>query len=124
MRYNVSVSDLACEQYDKFLEYIYFTLLNSQAADSLMQDFENEIGQCYNRKRVIPQHVKNALKSLFIIGCYYFLFHIPLTAVKSQVECVEVLGVKVVLHDAEGFTKISNLSKCLQTQCLSGLRMF
>ncbi|GEM_PF-6241673 len=44
MRYNVSVSDLACEQYDKFLEYIYFTLLNSQAADSLMQDFENEIG--------------------------------------------------------------------------------
>ena len=23
MRYNVSVSDLACEQYDKFLDYIY-----------------------------------------------------------------------------------------------------
>lgn len=43
MRYNVSVSDLACEQYDKFLEYIYFTLLNPQAADSLMQDFDATI---------------------------------------------------------------------------------
>ena len=27
----------------------------------------------------------------------------------------------MILHDAEGFTEISNLSKCLQTQCLSGV---
>ena len=40
MRYNVYVSDLAYEQYDKFLDYIYHTLLNPQAADSLMQDFD------------------------------------------------------------------------------------
>lgn len=43
MRYNVSVSDLAYEQYDKFLDYIYYTLLNPQAADSLMQDFDTTI---------------------------------------------------------------------------------
>lgn len=44
MRYNVHISDLACEQYDKFLEYIYHTLLNPQAADSLIQDFDDTIG--------------------------------------------------------------------------------
>ena len=44
MRYSVSVSDLAYEQYDKFLDYIYHTLLNLQAADSLMQDFDATIG--------------------------------------------------------------------------------
>ena len=43
MRYNVYVSDLAYEQYDKFLDYIYHTLLNPQAADSLMQDFDATI---------------------------------------------------------------------------------
>lgn len=43
MRYNVFVSDLACEQYDKFLDYIYHTLSNPQAADSLMQDFDATI---------------------------------------------------------------------------------
>ena len=47
--------------------------------------------------------------SSFIIGCYYFLFHIPLAAVKSRVERVEVLGVKVILHDAEGFTETGGL---------------
>lgn len=44
MQYNVYVSDLACMQYDKFLDYIYHTLLNTQAADSLMQDFDDTIG--------------------------------------------------------------------------------
>lgn len=44
MQYNVYVSDLACEQYDKFLDYIYHTLLNPQAAVSLMQDFDETIG--------------------------------------------------------------------------------
>lgn len=40
MQYNVYVSELACEQYDKFLDYIYHTLLNPQAAEALMQDFD------------------------------------------------------------------------------------
>ena len=44
MQFNVEMSDLANEQYDKFLDYIYHTLLNPQAADSLMQDYENAIG--------------------------------------------------------------------------------
>ncbi len=43
MRYNVHISDLAYEQYDKFLDYIYHTLLNLQAADSLMRDFDATI---------------------------------------------------------------------------------
>lgn len=43
MQYDVSVSDLACEQYDKFLDYIYHTLLNPQAADRLMEDFGETI---------------------------------------------------------------------------------
>lgn len=43
MRYNAHVSDLAFGQYDRFLEYIYHTLLNPQAADSLMQDFDTTI---------------------------------------------------------------------------------
>ena len=49
MRYNVSVSDLACNQYDKFLDYIYHTLLNPQAADSLMQDFDATINILENQ---------------------------------------------------------------------------
>ena len=34
MQLSVEVSDLASEQYDKFLAYIYFVLKNPQAADS------------------------------------------------------------------------------------------
>lgn len=41
MQLSVEVSDLASEQYDKFLAYIYFVLKNPQAADSLMQDFDD-----------------------------------------------------------------------------------
>ena len=37
------MSDLANEQYDKFLDYIYHTLLNPQAAANLMQDFDDTI---------------------------------------------------------------------------------
>lgn len=44
MQFRVEISDLANEQYDKFLEYIYHTLLNPQAAASLMQDFDDTIG--------------------------------------------------------------------------------
>lgn len=43
MQYNVYVSELACEQYDRFLDYIYHTLLNPQAAEALMQDFDTTI---------------------------------------------------------------------------------
>lgn len=43
MQFNVEVSNLASEQYDKFLYYIYHTLKNPQAADSLMQDFDDTI---------------------------------------------------------------------------------
>lgn len=38
--FKVEISDLAVEQYDKFLAYIYYVLENSQAANSLMQDFD------------------------------------------------------------------------------------
>ncbi len=44
MQYNVYVSDLAYEQYNNFLDYIYNTLLNPQAATSLMEDFDDTIG--------------------------------------------------------------------------------
>lgn len=44
MQFNVEISDLANEQYDKFLDYIYHTLLNPQAAVSLIQDFDDTIG--------------------------------------------------------------------------------
>lgn len=43
MHFNVEISDLASEQYDKFLNYIYNILQNPQAADNLMQDFDDTI---------------------------------------------------------------------------------
>lgn len=43
MQYKVEISDLAEQQYDKFLEYIYNVLMNPQAAASLMQDFDDTI---------------------------------------------------------------------------------
>ena len=43
MQYKVEISDLAEQQYDKFLEYIYDVLLNPQAAAGLMQDFDDTI---------------------------------------------------------------------------------
>lgn len=39
----VELSGLASMQYDKFLAHIYFVLKNPQAADSLMQDFDDTI---------------------------------------------------------------------------------
>lgn len=44
MQYNVYISDLACKQYDKFLDYIYRKFLSPQAAAGLMQDFDDTIG--------------------------------------------------------------------------------
>ncbi len=44
MQFEVEVSDLANAQYDKFLAYIYLVLKNPQAADSLMQDFDDTVG--------------------------------------------------------------------------------
>lgn len=39
----VELSSLASMQYDKFLAHIYFVLKNSQAADGLMQDFDETV---------------------------------------------------------------------------------
>ena len=43
MRFKVELSDLAASQYDKILAYIYHVLKNPQAADNLMQDFDDTI---------------------------------------------------------------------------------
>ena len=43
MRFNVEISNLAIEQYDKFLAYIYYVLNNPQAAENLLQDFDETI---------------------------------------------------------------------------------
>ncbi len=43
MQYKVEVSDLANQQYDKFLNYIYNVLMNPQAVVNLMQDFDDTI---------------------------------------------------------------------------------
>ncbi|MCM1057305.1 MAG: type II toxin-antitoxin system RelE/ParE family toxin [Firmicutes bacterium] len=43
MSYKVELSELASMQYDKFLEYIYYKLENPQAANDLMQDFDDTI---------------------------------------------------------------------------------
>ena len=43
MSFKVELSELASMQYDKFLEYIYFVLKSPQAADNLMQDFDDTI---------------------------------------------------------------------------------
>lgn len=43
MSFKVELSELASTQYDKFLAYIYLVLKNPQAADSLMQDFDDTI---------------------------------------------------------------------------------
>ncbi len=46
---------------------------------------------------------------LFLLAGIGFLFHIPLAAVKSRIECVEILLVQAILHDAEGFTETGGL---------------
>ncbi len=51
------------------------------------------------------------------VACLSVLF----CTIKSRVKCVEVFLIQSILYDAQGFTEISNLSKCLQTQCLSGV---
>lgn len=43
MQYNVEISDLAEQQFDKFLKYIYDVLMSPQAAASLIQDFDDTI---------------------------------------------------------------------------------
>lgn len=43
MHFNVEVSNLANEQYDRFLNYIYYTLKNPQAVENLMRDFDATI---------------------------------------------------------------------------------
>jgi plasmid stabilization system protein ParE len=41
MEFNIVLSELAQEQYDKILYYISNTLQNTQAAQSVMQDFDS-----------------------------------------------------------------------------------
>ena len=43
MSFKVELSELASTQYDRILAYIYVILKNPQAADSLMQDFDDTI---------------------------------------------------------------------------------
>lgn len=43
MQFNVVISDLANEQYDNFLTYIYHILKNPQAAGNVIEDFESAI---------------------------------------------------------------------------------
>lgn len=51
------------------------------------------------------------------VACLSVLF----CTIKSRVKCVEVFLIQSILYDAQGFTEISNLSNCHQTQCLSGV---
>ena len=55
MSFKVELSELACTQYDKFLEYLYFTLKNPQAAHNLMQDFDDII-------EILEQHYESAIE--------------------------------------------------------------
>jgi len=57
----------------------------------------------------MPHH--HSMEPLFSNFSFWFrrLFHISLAAVKARIERVEVLGVKVILYDAEGFTKTGGL---------------
>ncbi len=57
----------------------------------------------------MPHH--HSMEPLFSNFSFWFrrLFHIPLAAVKSRIECVEVLGVEVILHDSQGFAKTGGL---------------
>jgi plasmid stabilization system protein ParE len=43
MKFDVVLSDLALNQYDNILDYIYNTLKNPQAAKSVMQDFDSTV---------------------------------------------------------------------------------
>ena len=43
MAFKVELSELASMQYDKSLAHIYLMLKNPQAADSLMQDFDDTV---------------------------------------------------------------------------------
>lgn len=43
MQFNVVMSDLANEQYDNFLAYIYHILKNPQAAGNVIEDFDETV---------------------------------------------------------------------------------
>lgn len=64
MRFNVEMSDMAIEQYDKFLAYIYHTLLNPQAAANLMQDFDETIGILEKQADIFGYCKSERLKAL------------------------------------------------------------
>ncbi len=60
MQYKVEVSDLANQQYDKFLNYIYNVLMNPQAVVNLMQDFDDTIRILRDKQRVWSIVIVNA----------------------------------------------------------------
>lgn len=64
MHFNVYVSDLANKQYDKFLMYIYDTLKNPQAADNLMQDFDDTIAILESQANILGYCRSERLRKL------------------------------------------------------------
>jgi plasmid stabilization system protein ParE len=77
MEYNVVLSDLAQEQYDNILDYIYNTLRNPQATQSVMQDFDRtrellktqacSFGYCNSKRlRDLKFHKLHFLKHRYI----------------------------------------------------------
>ena len=44
--------------------------------------------------------------------------------IKCRIKGIEVLGIQMILGDAQRFAEVINLSKSLGTQCLQGFRGF
>ncbi len=60
-------------------------------------------------KRVIPRHISCIMESLLFALNVQFQCLFSFTAVKSRIECVEILLIQAILHDAEGFTETGGL---------------
>lgn len=100
MRYNVYISDLACEQYDKFLDYIYRVLLNLQAADSLMQDFDSTIGVLETQAEIFGYCKSERLRKLGLHKIH-FRRHRYLFVYRIKQDSVIVEGMYHELQDYE-----------------------
>lgn len=47
-----------------------------------------------------------SMEPLFLVNVLcHCLFLVSFTTVKSRIECIEILGIKTVLYDAQGFTE-------------------
>lgn len=60
---------------------------------------------------------------LFITSAVRLIIAV-LASVEGRVKCIEVPAVQMILDDAERFAEISNLSKWLPGQYLSGVQEF